>query len=86
MPKKITPQGKEDIPYIEEPSLVQSQNPAVIEANKIGQELEYIPLNTVGEYPEQNAMERSQKIYEDNSYYGGGMVNRQMYKKGGKVK
>ena len=87
MPKKITPQGGQDIPYpTEEPSLVKSENPAILEANKMGQELEYIPLNTIGKVPEINAMDRSQQIYEGDEAYGGGMVNQPMYKKGGKVK
>ena len=75
MPKKITPQGGQDIPYpTEEPSLVKSENPAILEANKMGQELEYIPLNTIGKVPEVNAMDRSQTIPDTEEYNKGGKV------------
>ena len=78
--------GKKEMPYEEQPDF-QGQNPATQEANKLGQELKYIPLESVGsEYPISNAMERSE------TYQLGGQVKLPTspsiapYEKGGKVK
>ena len=79
-----------DMPYQEQPGF-QEQNPAVQEANKLGQELEYIPLESVEpEFPTEDAMFRSE------NYQLGGEVKpptapsiqpqAPAYKKGGKVK
>ena len=62
------------------------ENPAIAEANKMGQELKSIPLESVeSEFPIEDAMFRSE------SYQLGGMVQPPTapsisYKKGGKVK
>ena len=78
-----------DMPYQEQPGF-KEQNPAVQEANKLGQELKYIPLESVeSEFPTSNAMERSE------NYQLGGKVRpptapsiapRPSYRKGGPVK
>ena len=81
--------GKQ-MPYEKQPNF-QEQSPAVAEANKLGQELSYIPLEGVeSEFPTSNAMERSEV------YQLGGAVQpptvpsiqpqAPAYKKGGKVK
>ena len=80
--------GNKEMPYEEQPNFP-GQNPAVEEANKMGQELKYIPLEGVeSEFPTSNAMERSE------NYQLGGSVKpptapsiapTQQYKKGGKV-
>ena len=83
-----------NIPYEDKPEF-KDQNPAVKEASKMGQELEYIPLKSIEpEFPISNAMERSE------NYQLGGEVQRPniapptepsitsqvpTYKKGGKV-
>ena len=71
--------GKE-LPYQEQPSF-KDQNPAVQEANKLGQELAYIPLESVEpEFPMSNAMERSQVTPMPDDVGSVGYA-----KKGGKV-
>ena len=69
------------LPYQEQPSF-KDQNPAVQEANKLGQELEYIPLESIEpEFPTSDAMFRS-----ENYQLGGEVMPRvPAYKKGGKV-
>ena len=77
--------GGKDMPYEKQPNF-QGQSPAVQEANKMGQELKAIPLESVEpEFPIEDAMFRSE------SYQLGGMVKPPTapsisYKKGGKVK
>ena len=78
--------GGKDMPYEEQVSFP-NQNPAVQEANKMGQELKYIPLESVEpEFPTVDAMERVE------NYQLGGQVqpptapSMPQYKKGGKVK
>tara|TARA_Y100000310_G_scaffold25771_1_gene24652 strand:+ start:1041 stop:1298 length:258 start_codon:yes stop_codon:yes gene_type:complete len=76
-------------PYEKQPGFP-DQNSAEEEANKLGQELEYIPLESVdSEFPIEDAMFRSE------TYQLGGMVKpptapsispTPQYKKGGKVK
>ena len=72
-----------------EPNFPQ-ENPAIAEANKMGQELKSIPLEGVeSDFPMSNAMERSE------TYQLGGVVKpptvssitpqKPIYKKGGKV-
>ena len=86
-----------NIPYEDKPKF-KGQNPAAREASKMGQELEYIPLNSIeSEFPIENAMERS-----ENYQLGGEVqpptspsmgrrsrpmstINTSRYKKGGKV-
>ena len=75
-----------DMPYKEQPEFA-GQNSAVQEANKLGQELKYIPLENIEpEFPTEDAMFRSE------NYQLGGQVKPptapsiQAYKKGGKVK
>ena len=73
-------------PYDKQPDF-QDQSSSVVEANKLGQELEYIPLENIEpEFPTEDAMLRSE------TYQLGGMVRPPTapsipaYKKGGKVK
>ena len=73
--------GDKVMPYEEQVSFP-NQNPAVQEANKMGQELKYIPLESI---PTANAMDRVE------NYQLGGQVrpptapSMPQYKKGGKV-
>ena len=76
--------GGKDMPYEKQPNF-QGQSPAVQEANKMGQELKYIPLESI---PTANAMDRVE------NYQLGGQVRpptapsispTPKYKKGGKV-
>ena len=81
--------GDKVMPYEEQASFP-NQNPAVQEANKMGQELKSIPLESVEpEFPTVDAMERVE------NYQLGGAVQPPtapsitpppQYKKGGKVK
>ena len=58
MPKIIKPSGEEEFTYEKQTSFSE-QSPVVAEANKLGQELKSIPLESVGdEYPTENAMDR----------------------------
>jgi len=82
--------GGKQKPYEEQPWFP-DQNPAVQEANKMGQELKYIPLENIEpEFPTEDAMFRS-----ENYQLGGAVqpptapsITPQVpaYKKGGKVK
>ena len=68
--------GKAVMPYKGSPNF-KLENPAELEANKLGQELKSISLennepdlpleNIQPEFPISNAMERSEVMYEDDS-------------------
>ena len=63
-----------NIPYEDKPKF-KGQNPAAREASKMGQELEYIPLNSIeSEFPITNALERSQTSPDVTEYKDGGKI------------
>ena len=67
-----------------EPNFPQ-ENPAIEEANKMGQELKAIPLESVEpELPSSDAMNRKE-IGDSSDFYNIGGIVKPIYKKGGKV-